>query len=203
MNVESAVMKVDWFQATDAYRNYRKAIKENRATKDDVLLARAYHAMLRGKKVLDVGAAIGNAGVDEHAMPRLAIARADWTRVFSRRDTDGKFRFTSRANNWGRRPAGEVAVRIGETPAGRWNDRTRGVDTVGEGVAQVPTIPPQFRPTAPLAEFHILFEAVWTRQPTSDPILLKRIGDNDVPLFVVLAAWDLTPLEQAVLRAKL
>lgn len=201
MNVESAVMKVDYRTASMAYRNYRQAIKANGATKDDKLLARAFHALLRGKKVIDIGAAIANAGVDEHVMPKLTIARADWSLVYSRRDDDGKFRFTSRSNTWGRRPAGEVAVRIGETP--RWVGAYPNRRAVGEGVAQVPTIPPQFRPTGPLSGYHLLFEAVWTRQPTRDPMLLKQIGETDSPLFVVLAAWDLTPLEQAVLRAKL
>lgn len=201
MNVEAAMMNVPWHEAQDAYRNYRIAIKENRATKDDVAISRAYHALMRGKKVIDIGLAIAGGGVDDQTRPRLAVARADWERVFCRRDDDGKFRFTSRSGSWGRRPGGEIAVRIGDAPrmVGQYpNNRI-----VGEGVAQVPTIPPQFRPKDALAGYHILFEAVWQRSPTRDPMLLKQIGDGESPLFVVLAAWDLTPLEQAVLRAKL
>jgi hypothetical protein len=196
MNVQP--IQVDYFAATTAYSAYRKAIKDNRATKDDVALARAYHAMLRGKKVIDIGVAIGGAGVDSQFRPKLAIARADWLNVYARRDDDGKFRFTSRASNWGRRPAGEVAVRIGETP---WI--VPHIGTVGEGRAQVPSVPPQFRPTGALSDYHILFEAEWQRVPPVDPMLLKQIGHAESPLFVVLAAWDLSPLEQAVLRAKL
>jgi hypothetical protein len=58
-------------------------------------------------------------------------------------------------------------------------------------------IPLQHRPDGKLSDHHVLFEAEWRRLPAADPMLLKRI---DGPLFVVLAAWDLTPLEQAVLR---
>lgn len=201
MNVESAIVDIPYYEARDAYRNYRKAITDRTATKDDVALARAYHALMRGRKVIDVGLAIGGAGVDAQLMPRLAIARADWPTVYSRRDEDDRFRFSSRRGSWGRRPGGEVAVRIGETPRQQRNGDTWRI--VGEGRAQVPTIPPQFRPTGVLSEYHLLFEAVWVRQPTSDPMLLRRLGGADSPLFVVLAAWDLTPLEQSVLRAKL
>jgi hypothetical protein len=67
----------------------------------------------------------------------------------------------------------------------------------------VPSVPPQFRPTGALSDYHILFEAEWQRVPPVDPMLLKQIGHAESPLFVVLAAWDLSPLEQAVLRAKL
>jgi hypothetical protein len=198
MNVEAATMKVDWFAATSAYRSYRQAIKENRATKDDVTLARAYHALLRGKKVIDVGAAIATAGVDATTgLPRLAIARADWPKVRTTRP-EMRYRFSSRSDGWGRRPKGEIVIRIPDAPT--TNARQ---ELLGVGTAQVPLIPPQFRPKGPLDDYHILFEAVWERRPPVDPLLVKQIGDADSLLFVVLAAWDLTPLEQAVMRGRL
>jgi hypothetical protein len=156
--------------------------------------------MLRGKKVIDVGRAIADAGTDGAFRPKLAIARADWPAVCARRDDDGRFVFTSQSSSWGRRPAGVVTVRIGDTP--RRSGTVQG-GLLGEGKAQVPSIPPQFRPKGSLSDYHILFEAEWQRVPPIDPLLLKQIGAGDSPLFVVLAAWDLTPLEQAVLRAKL
>jgi hypothetical protein len=198
MNV--ATMEVDYSSARDAYRHYRQAIKSNQGTKDDKALALAYHALMRGRKVIDIGLSIADAGTDAAFRPRLAVARADWTRVFSRRDDDGKFRFTSRSSNWGRRPHGEVAVRIGETP--RWSSAVVG-GVLGEGQAQVPSIPPQFRPVDALSNYHVLFEAEWLRVPPVDPMLLQRVGGAESPFFVVLAAWDLSPLEQAVLRTKL
>jgi hypothetical protein len=41
---------------------------------------------------------------------------------------------------------------------------------------------------------------VWEYVPHPDPILLKRLSGS---LFVVLAAWDLTELEQKVLKGRL
>lgn len=194
MNVETATVKVDYFQATRAYTAYRQAIKENRATKDDVQLARAYHALLRGKKVIDVGVALTTGGLDARNLPKLAVSRADWPLVWVSRSasTDWRYQFSSREYQWGRKPKGEVAVRLPIPP-----QDTRAAR------AQVPLIPPQFRPKGSLSEYHILFEPNWEPQPPDpDPLLLKRL-DNDGLLFVVLAAWDLTPLEQAVLRARL
>jgi len=66
--------------------------------------------------------------------------------------------------------------------------------------ALVPMIPPKFRPTAKLSNYHIMFEAVWKPVPPVDPFLLKHLGGT---LYVVLAQWDLTPLEQAVLAGRL
>jgi hypothetical protein len=42
---------------------------------------------------------------------------------------------------------------------------------------------------------------VWRPAPPVDPMLLRRIGLAD--LWVVLAAWDLTPVEQAALAARI
>lgn len=199
MNVQS--LQVDYYDARKAYQAYRQAIKEGRATKDDVALARGYQALLRGKKVIDIGLAIAKGGVDAQFRPKLAVARADWPTVFARRDDDGRYRFSSKGDNWGRPPAGVVRVRIPDMPrmVGEYPHNR----VVGEGQAQVPTIPPQFRPKGNLADYHLLFEAVWKRVPPVDPMLLRQLGAADSPLFVVLAAWDLTPLEQAVLRARL
>jgi hypothetical protein len=202
MNVEAATITIDYYTARTAYKAYRQAITENRATKDDVAIARAYHAMLRGKKVLDVGAAIANAGVDnDTGLPRLAIARADWTTVRTSRP-EWAYRFSNRGDGYGRRPKGEVIVRIPDAPTRLAVGPGRGPE-LGIGKAQVPMIPPQFRPTGPLGDYHLLFEAVWERKPPVDPLLLKQIGGPGSLLFVVLAAWDLTPLEQAVMRSHL
>jgi hypothetical protein len=63
----------------------------------------------------------------------------------------------------------------------------------------VPIIPAPIRPTRRLDQYHILWEADWQAAPT-DPILLQKLTGN---LFVILAAWDLTELERAVLSVRL
>jgi hypothetical protein len=63
--------------------------------------------------------------------------------------------------------------------------------------AITPPIPPEERPKRGLPGYHILWEAVWKHLPPVDPMLLKRIGKTD--FWIVLAAWELTDVERAVL----
>lgn len=64
----------------------------------------------------------------------------------------------------------------------------------------VPLIPLKFRPKTGIANYHILFEAEWERVVPKDPLLLRRLGAAD--LWLVVAAWDLTEVEQAALAAR-
>src|ERR1041385_1345152 len=95
MNVESAVMKMDRFEARHAYVNYPTAIREKKATKDDVALYRGLKAMLRGQRVLDINLAIGSGGIDTNGRPKLAICRADASACHLHGFGD-KVRFSSR-----------------------------------------------------------------------------------------------------------
>jgi hypothetical protein len=52
-----------------------------------------------------------------------------------------------------------------------------------------------------MQNYHVLFEAVWSKAPPSDPFLLRRLGKGD--LWLVLAMWDLTEVERAALAARL
>lgn len=70
-------------------------------------------------------------------------------------------------------------------------------------VATVPTVPPRFVPNGSLHGYYILWEVdKWDEvtPPKRDPMLLKRINAN---AFVVMAAWDLTDVERAILRGRL
>lgn len=189
MNIDNATMTVDWGVARNHYRTYQAAIKAGKATRDDVMLYKGYRALVRGQKVIDIHAAIGGAGVDANGRPRLAVCRADAPQVFMNVWGSG-VKYGS--DRWKKRPASDVIV-----PLNAWPGRPRiGVD----GQDTLPAIPPPFRPDRPLSEFHLLWEANWRPVPTKDPMLLKHI---DGPFYVVLAAWDLTPLEQAVMRMRL
>lgn len=66
--------------------------------------------------------------------------------------------------------------------------------------ALVPLIPPNLRPARALVRYVILFEAEWEPVPPTDPLLLRHLHGD---LYAVLAAWDLTPLERAVLAGRL
>jgi hypothetical protein len=66
----------------------------------------------------------------------------------------------------------------------------------------VPIIPPRFTPQTGLHNYHVLWEVEkWdVVTPPKDPLLLKRVSPN---VFGVLAAWDLTDVERAVLRGRI
>lgn len=191
MNIESATMTVDRAVAREHYRAYRDAVRSKRATRDDAMLYRAYRALVRGQKIIDLQRAIGDAGCYDSGLPKLAVSRADRPMVFCRSYV-AQVTFSASEYTFGRRPRGEVSI-----PAKYFPQRRQMTD----GRAAVPTIPPQYRPPAhQLVEHHILWEAEWLPRPVGDPMLLKHV---DGPFYVVLAAWDLSPLEQAVMRQRL
>ena len=64
----------------------------------------------------------------------------------------------------------------------------------------MPIIPAPIRPKAmDLSRYFVLFEAEWQAIPPKDPLLLSRLSGS---LYVILAAWDLTELERAVLAGR-
>lgn len=69
-----------------------------------------------------------------------------------------------------------------------------------EATAVVPIVPPRLHPRAALSNYHILWDAIWTPAPPKDPMLLRRLAGH---LYAIVAIWDLTSLEQAVLRGRL
>jgi hypothetical protein len=132
----------------------------------------------------------------------LAIAPADASRVTVRMDQDGSAEFMDTAFAFTRGRVHRVKVPADTFPrfAIQWTNggpRREGVSWRPTAEAIVPTIPPDLRPPHALRGYHILWEAAWTPTPPSDPVLLKSLGG---PLYAVLAQWDLTPLERAVLR---
>jgi hypothetical protein len=180
MNIQSIQVSQD--AALAALRQY----KEHRSVYDakDWEIERIYRQIAKGKQIISVVDAIQQAGVDEKGLPRLAIARADAVEVdYHLRGTVGTFSSNQR------QPRTLWKIEIPGLPSNnRWTS----------GEAQLPRIPPQYRPAAgTLKDYHILWEADWKSIPR-DPYLLKRIGKD---AWVVLAAWDLTDVEVSVLRA--
>ena len=148
-----------------------------------------------GNQVIDIVATMQNAGVDHLQRPRLAIVRADaklcWFRCthMARNWGAGRRPIFSASDNW--HPPKSQSVVLPRNTFRIDNDhQTKTLRAV------VPTIPPALMPASNLANYHILWEAEWEAIPV-DPMLLKHLGKS---LYVVLAQWDLTPLEQAVLR---
>ena len=201
MNVPTIKMPADL--AREKFDEYEEALRDREATAEDQAALLGYKALAEGKDLLDLHQVFRRCPGDEKLRPRLAVGRAHWTHVRLRRHSDGSAVFHETENltawvgfngreAWHRRlplPAGSIPEPL-RPSAGR---------NIGDLSAVVPTIPPNLRPRNALHKYVILWEAEWTDVPT-DPLLLRRLTES---LYVVLAQWDLTELERAVLSGRL
>lgn len=200
-------IEMDWRKAKDTIRQYGALLKERRSA-EDLAILKSTKAILAGKMVIRLADAIKAGGVDSRGLPKVAIARADdpfvhcksWGQRCQMVGLAKKEEYVAdyhrkRGSWWGRieqaNPRGFVFDLSGKF-----------VDNV-EAKAIVPTIPPAHRPPVTAYDrYYILFEAVWDLLPPVDPALLAPLGGG---MFVVVAQWDLTDVERAVLahaRAK-
>lgn len=210
-----------------AYRESLRTERDEQRRAEDEQLMRAYRAAARGARLIRltdvlraggvqstevpetqwVTAGSGRRGHTERTgrmlvaqLPKLAVCRADIERVFCRGiNTAGGVRFTYVPDNWQLRETHtrkrfDVANGTFEVPAlaaSTWPH---------EMVSMAPSVPPALRPRTHLRNYHLLWEAEWKQPkrlvPPGDPALLHHVGGE---LYAVLACWDLTPLEQAVL----
>lgn len=184
--MELTTLNVSKQQAKEAVAHYRKAVKEHRRAEDRAIL-RGYNAILKGRKLIELSKVIAAGGVDEHDRPRLAVIRADQRSCHMVRCPSGSVRFEDGPRR-SRARACNVEFAAGTLPAGKW----------AEGQAVVPLVPPQHRPADDLANYFILWEAEWKDVPR-DPALLKHLGGD---LYAVVAVWDLSDLEMAVLSGR-
>ena len=187
MQIETIHMDRD--KAKLAFEQYRDAAKQSRDD-EDIALAAGYQALAKGQPVLHLHNVMEAAGADERGRPKLAITPADarwcWFSCDWRNGWSWCFHPTMSRDV---RPNARVTSRTVVVPA-----PVRSRHAV-QARAVVPRVPPEHRPKAHARNYHVLWEAEWETVPV-DPLLLKHIGG---PLYVVLAQWDLTELEQAVL----
>lgn len=182
---------------------YETALKTERTAEDEAI-ALGYRAAARGLPVIMLTSAFAAGGFHDNGLPKLAIARATaeqcWVGVDGWKDGTRTlvFRDAERADNRGAL-VGQHTVRVGPIAYSgpEWN--AHGSRRSGRTI--VPLIPPRHRPRARrLRGFHILWEVdEWTPAPPVDPALIRHIRGD---LWSVVATWDLTPLERAVLTAR-
>lgn len=184
-------------RARELWREYQSAPKCAETAEEDAAIARGYKALSEGKAIIDICAAFAHAGVDEQGRPRLAFAGAtapkalcsirshDETAFFAwGRGIDQRHTYSQPSINW----RATRSVRGFPYPGVRRGN--------GNLLTPVPNVPPRFRPKRGLRWRYILWEVdEWETVPV-DPFLLQRVGGY---LYVVLAQWDLTDLERAVL----
>lgn len=174
------------WQKYQTHRAYQKPI--------DAEIQRVYGAIAKGKVVIKALESIATAGLGEDGFPKLALARADAAKCWVDMYTNGAARM--RVDEW---VSGRTAQsRLAHFPEGTFGN-TKRQRFCGEAI--VPHIPPDIRPARGLENYHILFEAIWSKVPPYDPMLLRRIGKGD--LWLVVGAWDLTEVERAAMASRI
>jgi hypothetical protein len=171
--------------------DYRKMRVEER-TQEDEAIAAGYRAAARGLPVISMSTTIEAGGYFDNGLPRIAVVRADatecWVRVARRELVFSADQWTdNRGALVGKQT---VRVVVDERERHAWRGKTI-----------VPIIPPRFRPGRyRLHKFHVLWEVEkWDPTPPKDPALLRHIRGD---LWSVMATWDLTELERAVLSQR-
>jgi hypothetical protein len=186
--METQNLVVERTEARALYRKYRE--HQHYAKPIDWEIQRTYQLIAQGRVVIRAIDSIIKAGLNGQYLPRLALVRADATQCFWVPNTVGGGTFSM--DRWTRGNAAR-SRRI-QIPDNSWPGT---VPTGYRYEALVPLVPIHIRPKRGLENYHVLWEAEWTRQVPVDPMLLRRVGQAD--LWVVVAAWDLTEVERAAL----
>lgn len=190
---------IDPVEAKKLCAEYEAAFRQDRHVEDQEI-ARGYRAAARGLPIIELSKVITAGGCFDNGLPRLAIARADakicQVEPHSWRGNGGIV-YHSDPDRWpNNRGAlvGRKHVIVRATPEGL-KKNTRDGQTI------VPITPPRFRPKrSHISNFHVLWEVEeWKLVPPIDPALVRHIRGD---LWTVMAVWDLTPLERAVLAQR-
>lgn len=202
---KAPIIEMDEAEAKALYDDYAEQIKKRGDDAEKHLkdLKSTYYHLSQGRKVIDIYEVFKNSGLKKDGTPQLAIARADLKKVYFHKEAMGAGCFAKKENWYDaadnvRLPSGTFKQwEMTETDP---NDKWSRPKIVRQSlVSKVPLVPAHVMPSGKLDNYYILFEVVqWDDVPVAaDPYLLKRINAN---AFVVLAEWDVTPIEQAIMR---
>ena len=213
--MEVDVLEVPREKAVKELADLKELFKTHGHLKDDKTyrdLQRAYGHMKHGGKIIDVHKAISEAGLNEKGNPLVAVCRADAKICYITKNTDGSAIFSGkRPARWGapvpRKTYGEIRI---VSDSFEWKN-PRGTKAKYNSEIQrricstiMPLIPPAIlidKVRYALKNYFLLWEVEsWDLVPPVDPMLLKRLNDT---LFCVLATWDLTELERAIIKANI
>jgi hypothetical protein len=202
--MQTLAVAFDRHEAKRLYREYKKHKHWSRPI--DWECQRAYQLIAAGKMIIQALESVRLAGVKtegkDAGFPKLALCRADALSCVASFSHDGALTMTSddyrprhnRTRGW------EVmhSRNLMAWPAGAF---PRPTQNRWRATALVPVPPLNLRPRRGLANYHVLWEAEWTKIPPHDPLLLRRIGKSD--LWLVVAQWSLTPIERAALATRI
>jgi len=187
---------MDKTESKRAFIEYRNAVRA-RHSNEDAEIMRGYKALAKGQQLINLPETIKAGGLELKArrgqtpvmVPRLAAMRADQEWCYLVTQTNGAIEFNAAERR--NKKAERVRIHAGTFDNLSWSR--------SDFRALVPPIPPQFRPSIALSNFHVLWEAEWQKCAPKDPALLRHIGGD---LYAVLAVWDLTELERSVLMRR-
>lgn len=194
-------------KAEQEFQALRQAFKQNTKLRREEIrqdLKKVYSHMRHGKKVIDIYESFKKAGLNKNRNPKLAICRADGNTCYCYKNANGGAVFSIEREVMTARVSWLDVAIPNETYDWMGTDSDyipwdkRHIKTV------VPIIPAKILVNeikVLLKNFHILWEVEeWKPVPPRDPILLKRLTPN---LYGVLATWNLTKLERAVIRGRI
>jgi hypothetical protein len=207
-------------KAEKEYQTYKEELQLSK-TQFNLDMKALYAHMRHGGKVIDVWESMKLAGLNKDGDPRLAIVRADSSKVrFQRRinqryttlngqtgyldliNEGGAFYFQKKNGKWS--PNWEIDVKIPNGFFPEWPKKQDGQYIKRQVETVTPIIPARLMNplrSHKLKNYYILWEVdEWKLIPPKDPMLLKKVTPN---MFLILAHWDLSPLERAVIRGRI
>ena len=202
-------------KAEEEFQALKTLLREGKRAKVDDIYSdyqKLYGHLRHGKKVIDVYEAFKKAGLNEDGDPKLAIVRADAKRVLCDEHSDGSVTYfhdrggTKDVTSWRFRDyvyGDKFDIKL-PPETFKWLRDENGRIQYRKVHTIVPVIPAKILVNeikVLLKNFHIIWEVEkWKPIPPRDPILVKRLTPN---LFGVLATWNLTKLERAVIRGRI
>lgn len=183
-----------------------KAVSAEVQKEYEAILA-GYRALAKGTPLLDLDEVMATCGFDDKGRPKLAICRANRECVkFEWRDgSHCRFTPADPRMTWSRQEADRREVLLSRP--GKATYRTEYGLNSYYGYARVPLIPADVRPPhGTEKDWFVLWEVEkWADERREimvdrDPYLLKHLGGS---LYAVIAEWDLTELERAVMKGNL
>lgn len=190
--MEVATITMEPEQAREKLAAY-KAQLQRLADSEYEAAAAGYKALADGKRLLNLTETLVRGGLFPDYRPHLAVARADRREVEFSWDS-GRARFDTR--HWRGCRGENLELRFPWPNGQTWGHR---------GYAMVPMVPADVRPNVAMNDCFILWEVEqWAERskfarPDRDPYLLRHIAGD---LYAVLAAWDLTDLERAIMSER-
>lgn len=187
-------------EATEEYEAFKEQLRREKTQYNRDMLA-LYAHMRKGGKVIDFNAVLKKIGLNEKQQPRLAICRADQITVrFDKRNNGSGAFYGSEYGAFGRKDT--VYVPDGtftnfEKNENAFSFKNQTLQT------KVPLIPARIRNalrSKHLQNYYILWDVKDWEVVPKDPMILKRV--RNLNLFIVLATWDMTKLERALVNGR-